>query len=52
MRDLSRLPQEYQGKISVIQGDVLNLEDVKKTIDGQDAVIVCLGTRNGLGKNQ
>uniref|UniRef100_A0A1B6JSL3 NAD(P)-binding domain-containing protein n=1 Tax=Homalodisca liturata TaxID=320908 RepID=A0A1B6JSL3_9HEMI len=49
IRDLSKLPTEYEGKIDIVQGDVLNVEDVKKTLEGQDAVIVVLGTRNDLG---
>lgn len=50
LRDPSKLPKEYEGKISVVQGDVLVLDDVKKTLEGQDAVIVVLGTRNSLSK--
>lgn len=50
LRDPSKLPKEYEGKISVVQGDVLVLDDVKKTLEGQDAVIVVLGTRNCLSK--
>uniref|UniRef100_A0A1B6K8U4 NAD(P)-binding domain-containing protein n=1 Tax=Graphocephala atropunctata TaxID=36148 RepID=A0A1B6K8U4_9HEMI len=49
LRDPSKLPQEYNGKVDVVKGDVLNAEDVKKTLEGQDAVIVVLGTRNHLG---
>uniref|UniRef100_A0A1B6L7J4 NAD(P)-binding domain-containing protein n=1 Tax=Graphocephala atropunctata TaxID=36148 RepID=A0A1B6L7J4_9HEMI len=49
LRDPSKLPQEYEGKIEVVKGDVLNIEDVKTTLHGQDAAIVVLGTRNDLG---
>lgn len=51
LRDLTKLPKEYEGKLSIIKGDVLNIEDVKKTLEGQDGVIVVLGTRNDLGKS-
>lgn len=29
-----------------MKGDVLNLPDVEKTVEGTDAVIIVLGTRN------
>lgn len=34
--------------MELVQGDVTNLDDVKRTLDGVDAVIVTLGTRNKL----
>ncbi|XP_046658878.1 flavin reductase (NADPH)-like [Homalodisca vitripennis] len=49
LRDPTKLPKEYNGKVDVIKGDVLHAEDVKRTLEGQDAVIVVLGTRNHLG---
>ncbi|XP_046658876.1 flavin reductase (NADPH)-like [Homalodisca vitripennis] len=49
VRDPSKLPPEYAGRIAVVKGDVLNIEDVKTTLQGQDAAIVVLGTRNDLG---
>lgn len=48
VRDPSKVPQELDGKIDIIKGDVLNEEDVKQAVEGQDAVIVTLGTRNNL----
>lgn len=48
VRDPSKVPQELGGKIEVIQGDVLNEDDVKQAVEEQDAVIVTLGTRNNL----
>ncbi|XP_056396108.1 flavin reductase (NADPH)-like [Hyla sarda] len=33
----------------VIEGNVLNKEDVSKAVEGQDAVIIVLGTNNDLG---
>lgn len=49
VRDPSKVPQELDGKIDIIKGDVLNEDDVKQAVEGQDAVIVTLGTRNNLG---
>lgn len=48
VRDPSKVPQELDGKIEVIKGDVTNEDDVKRAVEGQDAVIVTLGTRNDL----
>lgn len=48
VRDESKLPDEYRGKVRLIKGDVLNIEDVKKAVDGADSVVVALGTRNDL----
>ncbi|XP_047009139.1 flavin reductase (NADPH) [Ictalurus punctatus] len=47
VRDPSRLPADHKAS-RVVVGDVLNKEDVKKTLEGQDAVIIILGTRNDL----
>ncbi|XP_029303015.1 flavin reductase (NADPH) [Cottoperca gobio] len=46
-RDPARLPADHKASRVVI-GDVLNKEDVMKTLEGQDAVIIILGTRNSL----
>ncbi|KAK4036371.1 flavin reductase (NADPH) [Daphnia magna] len=48
VRDLSRLPDEVAPKINVINGNSTIKEDVAKALEGQDAVIVTLGTRNDL----
>lgn len=48
LRDPQRLPDEYHSKVEIIQGDVLQLADVKKAIEGKDGVVVALGTRNDL----
>lgn len=48
VRDSSRLPSEGPQPAHVIVGDVLQAADVNKTIAGQDAVIVLLGTGNDL----
>uniref|UniRef100_A0A4W5NUJ8 Biliverdin reductase B n=1 Tax=Hucho hucho TaxID=62062 RepID=A0A4W5NUJ8_9TELE len=47
VRDPARLPAEHKA-CRVVVGDVLNKEDVKKTMEGQDAVIIILGTRSDL----
>lgn len=50
VRDPARLPADHNAS-RVVVGDVLNKEDVKKTMEGQDAVIIILGTRNDLSKS-
>ncbi|XP_070685850.1 flavin reductase (NADPH) [Pempheris klunzingeri] len=47
VRDPTKLPEDHKAS-RVVVGDVLNKEDVKKTMEGQDAVIIVLGTRNSL----
>jgi putative NADH-flavin reductase len=49
VRDPSKLPDHLRSSIEVIQGDVTKAEDVLQTVEGQDAVVVTLGTRNDLG---
>lgn len=49
VRDPARLPA---GKsVKVIVGDVLRQETVDEAVQGQDAVVVVLGTRNDLGES-
>lgn len=50
LRDPSKLPEHLRSKIEVIQGDVTKDTDVQQTVEGQDAVLVTLGTRNDLSK--
>lgn len=50
VRDVSRLNSDMASSITVIQGNSTVKEDVEKAVDGQDAVIVTLGTRNDLSK--
>jgi len=50
MRDPSRMPEELRKQVEVITGDVLVKEDVDKVVEGRDAIVVTLGTRNDLGK--
>lgn len=49
VRDRAKLPADHKAS-RVEVGDVLNKEDVKRTLEGQDAVIIILGTRNDLSK--
>lgn len=48
VRDASKLPVEGPQAAHVVVGDVLKAADVDKTVAGQDAVIVLLGTGNDL----
>lgn len=50
VRDPSKLPELLQSHVEIIQGDVTNSADVQRTVEGQDAVVVILGTRDDLGK--
>ncbi|XP_051254684.1 flavin reductase (NADPH) [Dicentrarchus labrax] len=47
VRDPARLPADHKAS-RVEVGDVLKKEDVKRALEGQDAVIIILGTRNSL----
>lgn len=49
VRDPANLPADHKAA-RVVVGDVLNKDDVKKTLEGQDAVIIILGTRNDLSE--
>lgn len=51
VRDVEKLPEEVRSKVEPFKGDVLNIEDVRKAVHGQDGVVVVLGTRNDLGKS-
>ena len=52
VRDIAKLPEHLKDKVEVIQGDVTKLLDVQKTVEGQNAVVVVLGTRTDLSKHQ
>uniref|UniRef100_A0A3Q4AQ36 NAD(P)-binding domain-containing protein n=1 Tax=Mola mola TaxID=94237 RepID=A0A3Q4AQ36_MOLML len=47
VRDPARLPADHKAS-KVVVGDVVNKDDVRKTMEGQDAVIIVLGTRSDL----
>lgn len=40
--------QRFKDKVELVKGDVTNLADVEKTLEGADSVCVVLGTRNSL----
>lgn len=46
VRDEATVPAEFKDKVEIVKGDVLNQEDVERTVQGTDAVIIVLGTRN------
>ncbi|XP_015790845.1 flavin reductase (NADPH) [Tetranychus urticae] len=48
VRDQTKLPDDLK-VASVVVGDVTNADDVDKAVQGQDAVVVVLGTRTNLG---
>nr|CAD7406143.1 unnamed protein product [Timema cristinae] len=48
LREPTRLPEELRSKVDVKQGDATKLEDVQATVEGVDAVLVALGTRNDI----
>ncbi|KAM5146224.1 flavin reductase (NADPH) [Mantella aurantiaca] len=48
VRDPARLPADKKPN-RIVVGDVLNKGDVAKAVEGQDAVVIVLGTRNDLG---
>ncbi|XP_046402233.1 flavin reductase (NADPH) [Ischnura elegans] len=48
VRDPNKMPEGLRSKVEIVQGDVLNEGDVKKALEGQDAAVVVLGTRNDL----
>ena len=50
LRDPSRMPEELRKQVEVFTGDVLVKDDVDKVVEGRDAIVVTLGTRNDLGK--
>lgn len=40
--------EPFKGRAELVKGDVTNLADVENTLNGTDAVVVTLGTRNKL----
>lgn len=47
-RTEATVPETFKNNVELVQGDVTIIDDVKRTIEGVDAVIVTLGTRNKL----
>jgi len=50
VRDRAKVPDDLRGKVELIVGDVTDAEQVSGAVDGNDAVVVVLGTRNDLSK--
>ncbi|XP_059471423.1 flavin reductase (NADPH) [Neocloeon triangulifer] len=48
VRDPEKVPADLRDKVESFKGDVLKLDDVRKAVQGEDAVIVALGTRNDI----
>ncbi|XP_066987124.1 flavin reductase (NADPH) isoform X2 [Macrobrachium rosenbergii] len=48
VRDPSKLPEELASQVTVNVGDVLNASQVDDAVQGQDGVVIALGTRNDL----
>ncbi|KAH0947914.1 hypothetical protein HN011_011697 [Eciton burchellii] len=48
VRDRAKVPDDLRGKVELIVGDVTDAEQVSGAVDGNDAVVVVLGTRNDL----
>lgn len=46
MRDNKTIPESIKNSVDIVNGDVTKYEDVEKALQGQDAVVVVLGTRN------
>lgn len=40
--------EQFKGRVELVKGDVTNPNDVENTLNGTDAAIVTLGTRNKL----
>lgn len=49
VRDSGRIVPEQQGRVTAVVGDVLDAAVVAQAVQGQDACVVVLGTRNDLG---
>lgn len=43
VRDPDKLPEELRDRVNIVQGDILNSEDVDKAIQGQDAIASVIG---------
>ena len=50
VRDPARLPQELLSQVTTKTGDVLDSKAVDEAVQGQDAVVILLGTRNDLSE--
>ena len=50
VRNTGKLPVELEEKCEIVVGDVLNPAVVQTAVQGKDAVVVALGTRNDLSE--
>lgn len=50
VRDPARLPEELSSQVTIKTGDVLDSKAVDEAVEGQDAVVILLGTRNDLSE--
>ncbi|EZA52406.1 hypothetical protein DMN91_011910 [Ooceraea biroi] len=48
VRDEAKVPDDLRSKVELTVGDITNAEEVSRAVDGRDAVVVVLGTRNDL----
>lgn len=48
IRDQAKLPDTLASRVSVKIGDILNADQVDDAVQGQDAVVIVIGTRNDL----
>lgn len=48
VRDPKRLPKPLRDNVEVVQGNILNYDEVLKAVQNTDAVLLTLGTRNDL----
>jgi len=48
VRDQAKVPDDLRSKIELIVGDVTDAQQVSEAVNGNDAVVVVLGTRNDL----
>lgn len=48
VRDADKIPDSLKGKLEIFEGNVLEIDSVMNSVEGMDAVIVALGTRNSL----
>lgn len=49
VRTPSKVPEDMKDKVNIIQGDVMNDEQVAKAMEGHDAAIFAIGQHRVLG---
>lgn len=50
IRDPAKLPEPLASQVTVKVGDILNEYEVDDAVQGQDAVVIVIGTRNDLSE--